>query len=352
MTATLECTVPPELKKPRSGGPGTPAGKDASRRNALKHGMRAEVVFPEDLAAVIAERTGQFNAQFQPVGPYEEWLIGQVAVNSAMIDRCAEVSAAELHRLAARASLCWDQDRQLAAAELGSKLSKDPSRIAAGLHTSKHGVAWLIERWDDLGEALRRSGLWDEAQWTLAFDLLGTPRALRSCSRTLPLDAGLEALTALVDRQLAALNRKLSEALDLLDQEDRELAELGVPVAEDARARCRQRCEARCQRSLRWTLAEFRSIHVPDATPVHAGISDPEPEPVKQRQPLESSAFLKSKIDEVLARLAASSMPIEKPEDRPSSADEPPAAPSLTKRARKALEKQARAKAKRAARAG
>ncbi|MEO6807549.1 MAG: hypothetical protein ABI353_00350 [Isosphaeraceae bacterium] len=346
MTATLECPAPPEVKKPRSGGPRTQEGKDASRRNALKHGMRSEVVFPEDLAEVIAERTGQFNAQFQPVGPYEEWLIGQVAINTALIDRCAEVSIAELQRLASRASLCWDQDRQLAVTALVSKLSKDPSRTVANLRTTKHGVAWLIERWDDLGEALRRSGLWDDAQRTLAFDLLGIPHTLRSCSRILPMDADRNTLTTLVDQQLTTLRHELSEALEALDEGDRELAELGIPIKEDAQTQRQQRYEGRYQRSLHWALAEFRRVHGSNATA--APVETWEQEPTLESLPPESP-FFRSKINELLASLAVSLDPTEESEDEPCPVPEPSAAPSLNRRARKAQEKQARLNAKRAA---
>ena len=49
MTATLECPAPPEVKEPRSGGPRTQAGKDASRRNALKHGIATKSFFRKTL---------------------------------------------------------------------------------------------------------------------------------------------------------------------------------------------------------------------------------------------------------------------------------------------------------------
>ena len=260
-------------------------------------------------------------------------------------------SIAELQRQASRASLCWDQDRQQAVAELGSKLSKDPSRITSSLRRTKHGVAWLIERWDDLGEALRRSGLWDDAQRTLAFDLLGTPHALRSCSRILPLDADLDTLNALVDQQLTALNRDRSEALDAIDESDRELAELGIPIEEDAQTRRQQRYEGRYRRSLRWALAEFRRVHVPavTATPVEVPEREPVPGPTREGPSPESISF-KSRFNELLANLAVSLDSTEEPEDEPCPVAESSAAPMLNRRSRKAKEKQARLNAKRAAR--
>src|SRR5258705_11727021 len=63
----------------RGGGPRTPEGKEQSKRNALKHGMRAKVLLPDDLAAAVAGRTAELADEFGPGSPYEEGLVGQMA---------------------------------------------------------------------------------------------------------------------------------------------------------------------------------------------------------------------------------------------------------------------------------
>src|SRR3954454_23840420 len=44
-----------EPAKKRGGGPRTPAGREASRRNAMKDGMRARVLLPVELEAAVDE---------------------------------------------------------------------------------------------------------------------------------------------------------------------------------------------------------------------------------------------------------------------------------------------------------
>src|SRR4051794_30440969 len=94
---------PPAPAKKRGGGPRTPEGKEQSKRNALKHGMRAKVLLPDDLAAAVAGRTAELADEFGPESPYEEWLVGQMALASARLDRCAELAIADLRRTVDRA---------------------------------------------------------------------------------------------------------------------------------------------------------------------------------------------------------------------------------------------------------
>src|SRR5258708_20422882 len=84
--------TPPAPARKRGGGPRTPEGKEQSKRNALKHGMRAKVLLPDDLASAVAERTAELAGEFLPGSPYEEWLVGQMALASARLDPRAELA--------------------------------------------------------------------------------------------------------------------------------------------------------------------------------------------------------------------------------------------------------------------
>src|SRR4051794_41840024 len=68
--------TPPAPAKKRGGGPRTPEGKEQSKRNALKHGMRAKVLLPDDLAAAVEARTEELAGGFGPGAPYEGGLGG------------------------------------------------------------------------------------------------------------------------------------------------------------------------------------------------------------------------------------------------------------------------------------
>ena len=86
-----------------------------------------------------------------------------VVIATMRLDRdVAEESALRVYE-AERARLSWDEDRRLAAEEIGARLSRDPERVRRRLEETLQGVDWLIERWD----ALARLALLDPARgWT------------------------------------------------------------------------------------------------------------------------------------------------------------------------------------------
>src|SRR3954451_3116613 len=82
----------------RSGGPKTPEGKERSRRNALKHGLRAKVLVPDEMIEDVRNRTADFAREFQPRTTYQEWLVGEIALATVRIDRFAALSIVALQR--------------------------------------------------------------------------------------------------------------------------------------------------------------------------------------------------------------------------------------------------------------
>ena len=83
----------------------------------------------------------------------------------------------------------WEQDEQLAAAELGRRLGDDPEAAVARLRRSSAGCDWLIGRWTLLGNGLSTADeggpgcTWTDADLALALDLLGRPAELRHLDR-------------------------------------------------------------------------------------------------------------------------------------------------------------------------
>ena len=81
----------------RSTGPTTEAGKEKSRRNALKHGLTgAGVVLPEADAAEVERRTAAFGEELLPVGEIEMALVRRAALNSVRMERGADQQTAAL----------------------------------------------------------------------------------------------------------------------------------------------------------------------------------------------------------------------------------------------------------------
>src|ERR1700704_4042465 len=85
-------------RKKRGGGPKTEAGKQSSRWNAYQHGMRAKVLMPDEMAAAVAERKDDLTQEFSPDSPYEEWLVGEMALAEIRLDRLGTMSMADLQR--------------------------------------------------------------------------------------------------------------------------------------------------------------------------------------------------------------------------------------------------------------
>src|SRR4051812_9614169 len=281
--------TPPAPAKKRGGGPRTPEGKEQSKRNALKHGMRAKVLLPDDLAAAVAERTAELAGEFLPGSPYEEWLVGQMALASARLDRCAELAIADLRKTVDRALLCWEEDRRKAVEDLGARLAKDPARVAQALGRSRQGADWLLERWEGLGEALGTNGGWDDAQRRLAFDLLGVAPELRNGSTRVPPEADAAALAELVERQVARLRGRRERSLDALDEAERAMAAAGMPLDEDAATARIRRYEASCRRDLRGARAELlRCRNEPPAAESQGRAAEPLP----ARPPMSEAASI------------------------------------------------------------
>ena len=87
----------------RSTGPSTPEGKNASRANALKHGLTATKVLPEREAAEVERRTVAFVEELQPSGEVGVVLARHAARMSVRMERCAEHETAVLTEQVRRA---------------------------------------------------------------------------------------------------------------------------------------------------------------------------------------------------------------------------------------------------------
>ena len=76
----------------KSTGPRTAEGKDASRRNAIKHGLAAEtLILPDEEAEAVAHRVAEWSSSLNPSGERDDWLVVEVAVSTVRIDRCLAV---------------------------------------------------------------------------------------------------------------------------------------------------------------------------------------------------------------------------------------------------------------------
>ncbi len=247
-----------------STGPRTEAGKDRSRRNALTHGLSAEVVrLPED------EPAGSPAAD--PTLDWPGFLAEQVGAITAKLRRCDRLERRYRERIVHRAEAHWDDDRRLEAEFLGSGIARDPAAVARMLRMSPHGCDWMAERWALLARAADREGSWTAEQAGLAFDLLGTPREFRAGEpgERIDLEGRPESPTpaepdrgGLARREVAALLARKAETARL-DAFDRELARADADDESAPDLRKLRRHEADLHRRLRWCVAQLDKAATP-----------------------------------------------------------------------------------------
>jgi len=260
----------------KSTGPKSAEGKEASRRNALRHGLAAEkLVLPEEEAEVVAARIEAWTPSLKPRDAYDDWLVSEVVVSSVKIDRCRAHESALRTRQAARAAFCWEIDREIDAEDLGARLAKSPARVSRQLVGGKQGCAWMIARWEGLGRVLEAKGDWNEPQLRLALDLLGVPAELREGPT--PLDGDRPAL---IRAQVAHLTALLAEALDALDEHDRSAAEIGLGRDFDKAIALNRRYEAACFRRMQWAQSQLKQGRA--AAPASETPAECEPEEAEE----------------------------------------------------------------------
>ena len=326
-----------------STGPKTPEGKEASRQNALKHGLSGDgVVFGDEIAAVVAARRAAWNDELRPEGEMGDWLAGIVAFESVRIDRCHRQEAAVRSKLVLCAHFGWDDDRTLAAAELALMLPRKPEVVSLRLRQTAQGCDWIASRWRGLADALDLRGYWDGAQYAMALDLQGIPPELRGGPT--PLDHktgpdGAAELRAVAEGQIAEVEALRAEYLDDLDASE----QLGDAPDEDAVLRRLQRYEADSLRRLKWAMGQIAACRrepVKDAvevaipttpTPLPRGASD---------DPLGRPEWLASPSD-AIPTLDAEDAAIAAAPACPAEASVSPAAPALEPGSRRARRRMA-----------
>jgi hypothetical protein len=341
----------------RGGGPKTPEGKARSRQNSLKHGLTSKTVLPYDLAEAVARRTEEFMAEFQPRTPYQAFLVRQLALAAARLDRCAEMTIADVRRVRRRAHFIWDHDRRMAVEGLGARIAKDPAGVVAALRGCKQGAIWLGERWELLGLIAANTGDWTEEQRRMALDLLGIPAALREGSEMLPAPGDAEGMAELVAFQLDILRQDREAILDKLDAEERGMALEGMSMEEDATTARLRKYEGSCRRAFNAAKAELLRLREAEAA-AKEEVARPGPEEGRPSQSLRAeaeAAARRAEADLARARGVVADRPAvaEAPKAVATSPSRPAPVPSpapMNRRERRAQAKRDRQAARQASR--
>src|ERR1700757_4550142 len=146
----------------KSTGPKTDEGKANSRRNALKHGLRAETLVlpgenPDDLKALHDWCTDYGG----PDTPGEVILIERAVFYAIQLRRCARYQAALVSEQVRHATLNYDAAQQTEIDRFLTMIQgDDPTTAYYGLRGSVTGCQWLLKYWVLLGDKLREGSFW------------------------------------------------------------------------------------------------------------------------------------------------------------------------------------------------
>jgi hypothetical protein len=162
----------------RSTGPSSKAGKERSRRNALKHGMAAEVLVPEEDRARLDAAMARWTREMGPDNVVEEHLVRRAAVASVTLDRMDEAREDARQDTAREAVRLWERKQQAIARRKAQDLEKDPFNTVVDLEGSAFGCDWLIRQWQAIDAPLSIGLAWDQKGVARAQKLLGFPEGV------------------------------------------------------------------------------------------------------------------------------------------------------------------------------
>ncbi len=273
-----------------STGPRTEEGKTRSRANSLKHGLTAEVIELDGVAArtsPVLDATGRLD----PV-----WVEAEILRLTTQIDRGRRIERNLRAEAKFRAETHWGDDREVDAEALGAKLSRNPSLVVAQLRRCPYGCSWLITRWECLRLAATTNPEgWNEIQTKLAFDLLGIPAEVRDrpvieavACRRYPAEPATSQL-AIAEEMLADLEERIG-MVDESDNVARRLAEhdlVDLPTPELARIR---RYETALMKQLFWLLDYKQTTR-----PIRPPVATQPPAPTEPTPPRNEANFRETK---------------------------------------------------------
>jgi len=197
----------------KSTGPKTAEGKANSRKNALKHGMRAQVLaLPNEDPEAIAARSDEWFDYYKPQSPAAKQLVNECVRATILSDRVATFHDNILAGQVRNAVRDWDVAHEGQAVDLNERFDTNPVEARKELLRTTHGRHMMIVRWKSLRETLKTQGYLDDPQADEAVYLLGA---------TLDLDV--------LQRNPTAYNAFLYNHIAHKDSKDVEIALLLTP---------------------------------------------------------------------------------------------------------------------------
>jgi hypothetical protein len=256
-TATMEVpSVEPDENGGLEGASSQGQGK-GSRWNSMKHGLMAKELLPDDLAEEARQYTVMLTEHFKPTCPYERKQISIMGRAGAQLERLRALKVVDLQRAMDRAAVCWESDACAGVDKIASRLSREPFRVSRALARTKQGAEWLLQTWNGLRSVLDANRGWDEAQCSLALDMLGTRHELRIDGGSLSPESDHATLAAVVKGEVKRLEGLLKSHRFGLDWGAQMMAKAGMPGEEDLESKKHRKYEASARREYELAKAEL-----------------------------------------------------------------------------------------------
>ena len=197
-------------------------------------------------ADLLEQQIVDIHAAFQPRNGWQDWLMSTIATLILRINRAERIERKLRDWASYRAFDFWEDDQQLAAETIATKIAQEPARVVRKLRDTPAGIDWLIARWRGLERV--EPDQWTDEQRELATRLVAHDAAIDPASRDF-ITGQLAELTAHHARveQADAIIRGLVEA-DLHDD--------GVPGL----ARLRRYVRS-LHRQMKWSVDQFHVEH-------------------------------------------------------------------------------------------
>jgi hypothetical protein len=161
------------LNGARSNGPSTPIGRSRAARNSTKHGFTAGTVPPDAMRDEVLAEVAIYRKKLRPQDDFEARLVETAAVAQVRINRLSHAMHARSVEGVRNAQRAWDEARAAEVDALTDLLATDPDAALDGLRRTTEGCDRLVDLWQDLADALARSGHWDDARGQRFLRLLG-----------------------------------------------------------------------------------------------------------------------------------------------------------------------------------
>ena len=247
----------------QSTGPRTEAGKAASSRNGVTHGMASWDAIPEGRETEAELRVTEWVETFRPQGSWERFVCELGAKQTIRAEVCRASEDQTMLQLRIRAEAMWEVDREAEAAHLGAKLRKNPTEVVALLKKSLAGCSWLMARWAALERAVHDGVELTADECAYALDLFGVEKELRRV--TAPrYGLGEKVDMAKFREALAFETRKIMAAFKgpQIDADRHQRAAMmnGTPAFVPAELRLARRYASEAERLAKWARSLLERI--------------------------------------------------------------------------------------------